>query len=146
VRARLHHIGLAVPDPEPVREVLAALGLDQTTPFVDDPIQRVAASFVDLGTEADVHLEFLRPSAKNSPIDAFLAKTGGGLHHICLEVDDLSRAREVLSRRGLEPVSPEAPCQGMDQTFGDRAAGPARIAFWLVNGRLLIELLERRGE
>lgn len=43
---------------------------------------------------------------KNSPIASFLEKNSlGGIHHMCLEVDDISAAMEDLKARGIRLLS-----------------------------------------
>jgi len=44
-------------------------------------------------------IELLMETYPNSPISRFLKKRGPGIHHICLEVDDINKAM-VKSYRG----------------------------------------------
>ncbi len=137
---KLHHIGLVGTNIEAAGRVFEALGLTARTAPQPDPIQKVAASFVPVAE--GVFVELLEPTAADSPISGFLKK-GGGLHHLCFEVDDLRGAVAELEGRGFQVVSPPAECQGFDRTFPSRAARGACIAFLLSPGRFLIELLAR---
>ncbi len=42
-----------------------------------------------------------------SPIHGFLEKNpGGGIHHLCFEVDDLDEAVKALAGKGIKPIGP----------------------------------------
>jgi methylmalonyl-CoA/ethylmalonyl-CoA epimerase len=63
-------------------------------------------------------------------------KKGGGLHHVCYEIDDLESGLRVALETGLVIAAPPAPAVA----FGGR-----RIAWVCSKNRLLMELLERHG-
>jgi methylmalonyl-CoA/ethylmalonyl-CoA epimerase len=55
----------------------------------------------------------LEPLGTASPIDAFLAKNpGGGMHHICYEVEDIIAARDRLLGAGARVLGDGAPKTG----------------------------------
>ena len=64
---------------------------------VPQPDHGVTTVFVELpGTK----IELLEPLGENSPIANFLASNpGGGMHHVCYEVDDIFAARDRLRRK-----------------------------------------------
>ena len=94
-----------------------------------DPNQRVKVCFLQVG---DSLIELVEPAAPDSRVGRFLQK-GGGLHHLCYEVDDLDAQLAVLSSRGTVITSPPLPATA----FANR-----RIAWVMTGQRLLIELLE----
>ena len=141
MKARLHHIGLALNDLQQVLSCLSCLDLNLCTNEQSDPTQKVTALFLQLIPGHDVHLEFLKPDQADSPISSFLDKRGGGLHHLCLEVDDLPEACRRLERQGHTMVCPPVNCQGMDLSFPWRAGKGSQVAFFLCGGLLLLELL-----
>ena len=101
---RLSHVSIAV---ESIDDALAfyrdLLGLEVSeTVWLDDRQLRVA--FVKIG---DTELELLEPTSKDNTVTRFLERRGPGLHHICLEVDDIEAAMDELSARGAEFVDPE---------------------------------------
>eukprot|EP00062_Callorhinchus_milii_P009424 gi/632953562/ref/XP_007892485.1/ PREDICTED: methylmalonyl-CoA epimerase, mitochondrial [Callorhinchus milii] len=102
---RLEHVAVAVRELEAARgfyrEALgAAVG-----PALPLPAHGVTAAFVELG---GCRLELLEPLGPDSPIAGFLRRNpGGGLHHICLEVSDLSSALRQLRARGVRTLSPD---------------------------------------
>ena len=95
---RLNHVALAVPDlSAAIARYRDALGASVSAPQ-SLPEHGVTVAFVDL-----VHsrIELMEPLGDASPIAAFLAKNSrGGMHHVCYEVDDLARARDMLVAEG----------------------------------------------
>lgn len=95
---RLNHIAIAVPDlaaaAAKYRDLLGAeVGAVQALPE-----HGVSVVFVDTGNSK---VELLEPLGEGSPIAGFLAKNpGGGMHHVCLEVPDLSAAVGKLTAGG----------------------------------------------
>ena len=66
-----------------------------------------------------LHIELLEPTADDSPIAKFLAKKGSGIHHLCVEVDDLDLELKRYAEKGVRLINPE-PVIG---------AGGCRVAF-----------------
>ncbi len=52
-------------------------------------------------------MELLSALSEDSPIGKFLAKRGPGIHHICLQVDDIRGAIVELKAAGIELVNDE---------------------------------------
>lgn len=135
---KLHHIAVVVEDI--VRSAEAYEHLLGLTPLTDpekgeDPIQRVRALFIDLGREDDVTLELLEPTGPDSPIMNFLRR-GGGLHHLCFEVDDLDQEISRIKDQGGTVVCDPVPACGFDNR---------RIAFIFPVDNILVELVEREA-
>jgi methylmalonyl-CoA epimerase len=82
-------------------------------------------------------IELVEPATSDSPVSAFLAKRGGGLHHLAYRVDSVERALEALKAAGLRLI---------DLTARPGAHG-TRIAFVhpAATGGVLTELVEERG-
>jgi methylmalonyl-CoA/ethylmalonyl-CoA epimerase len=130
----LHHIGCVVDSIEHrIESYKLALGSASVSQIFDDPIQRSRVAFLDLPTPGSVHLELIQPNAPDSPVAGFLEK-GGGLHHLCYEVDDLqAHIQWMKSQRAMLIRSPKPAV-----AFGGR-----RIAWMRTPDALLIEYLER---
>lgn len=143
MKAVLNHIGIVVPDVLEVAGLLRLLGLKQLTKPEPDPIQKVAACFLAGGDERGVHIELIEPTDDTSPIAKFLANRGGGLHHLCFEVDDIEEMTERLKQMGFQVVSPPVECVGYDRSFDLKGSQATRISFLLLPNRLLIELLHK---
>ena len=91
---RLNHVAIATPDIKAASDMYKnVLGGDVSDP-VDLPEHGVTTVFVNLG---NTKIELLHPFGENSPIANFLEKNkSGGLHHVCLEVDDIHAAVKQL--------------------------------------------------
>ncbi len=95
---RLNHIAIAVPDLDAAastyRDVLGA-EVSDPTPL---PEHGVTVRFVDL---PNTRIELLQPLGEDSPLASFLERNpGGGLHHVCYEVEDIDAARDGLAEAG----------------------------------------------
>jgi methylmalonyl-CoA/ethylmalonyl-CoA epimerase len=96
---KLNHVAIAVPDLDAAsnkyRDILGA----QISEAVDLPAHGVTTVFVHLENSV---IELLHPLGDASPIARFLEKNpGGGMHHICYEVDDIEMAGAQLKKQGV---------------------------------------------
>jgi len=99
----LDHIGIAVKSLESAKAIYEKLGLTiADEEVVPDEKVRVVMVPVD-----NTRIELLEPTSDDSPIANFVAKRGGGLHHICLRVPDLRAVVEKLKSDGVRLVSDE---------------------------------------
>ncbi len=103
---RLNHIAIAVRDLEGeaarYRDVLGAkVSAPQALPE-----HGVTVVFIEL---PNTKVELLAPLGAGSPIAAFLDKTGGGMHHVCYEVEDISAARDALVAKGTRVLGDGTP-------------------------------------
>jgi methylmalonyl-CoA epimerase len=129
---KINHIGLAVESLEQALGVYAGgLGLAEAgREYVPGDAVRVA--FLPVG---DSRLELLEPVGEEGPLQKFLANRGQGMHHMCLEVEDLRGMLARLRDNGVELIDNE-PRPGAHGT---------QVAFIhpkSANG-VLIELVER---
>jgi methylmalonyl-CoA epimerase len=143
VRFKLDHIGLVVESIESFIKLLQILGFNERTEPVPDPIQKVSASFVNVGDGGDVYIELLEPTHPSSPITNFLKKRGEGLHHLCFEVDDIEKASKELVQKDFPMVSSPVDCEAYDKNLKRDCKGSTRIAFFLISKHILIELIEK---
>lgn len=134
--AVLHHLGFVVSSISAVAEEFAASILAAWDgQIIYDPIQRVRVSFLNPGDARNPVYELVEPATDGSPVSAFLKK-GGGLHHVCYEIDDLERALAATNAARFVVLATPAPAVAFD---GRRIA-------WICSkakNRLLVELLER---
>jgi methylmalonyl-CoA/ethylmalonyl-CoA epimerase len=94
---RVNHVAIAVTDlPAAAARYRDALGAEVGAPM-DLPEHGVRVVFVTL---PNTKVELLEPLGERSPIAGFLEKTGGGIHHVCYEVEDLLGARDRLVAAG----------------------------------------------
>lgn len=101
---KLEHLGIAVANlEEAARFYQQALGLPLEGVEVIEG-QRVRVGFFPLG---ETRIELVEPAAADSPISKFIEKRGPGLHHICLEVEDLKATLEELKQKGIRLIDSE---------------------------------------
>jgi len=131
----LHHIGCVVDSIEQrIESYRLSLGAVSVSQIFEDPIQRSRVAFLDLPTPGLVQFELVQPAGPDSPVTRFLEK-GGGLHHLCYEVDDLrEQIQWMKSQRATLLRSPKPAV-----AFGGR-----HIAWMRTPDALLVEYLERR--
>ena len=129
---KVDHVAIAVPNLEDAIQLYTSIlgkGPEHLEEVAD---QKVRAAFFGVG---ETNLELLFPTAVESPITNFLQKNPkGGLHHICLEVENLEAHLEKLKAQGVKLID-EKPRIG---------AHNKRIAFVhpKSTGGVLIELSE----
>ena len=97
----VEHIGIAIKDLEKDAPFWnKVLGIEQTkTEDVDD--QGVITDIYDTGKGK---IELLLSKYPDSPIGKFLKKRGPGIHHICLQVEDIEESIKVLKKHGIETI------------------------------------------
>mmetsp|Transcript_10235 Transcript_10235/g.23333 ORF Transcript_10235/g.23333 Transcript_10235/m.23333 type:complete len:166 (-) Transcript_10235:49-546(-) len=102
---RLNHIAVAVPELEgPVKLYRDVMGAEVSQPE-DLPDHGVTVVFVNL---PNTKLELLLPLGANSPIAGFIKKNpSGGMHHVCLEVQDIAAALTTLKAAGVRAIDPK---------------------------------------
>ncbi len=133
MKIRLDHIAVAVADiQDAVDDFEAKLGLDLDR-VESVPTEHATVAFFDLG---GARLELVAPEDPESPLGKSLAKRGEGLHHICLEVEDLDLTLAAMKAKGLRLID-ETPRPG---------AGGTRVAFIHPKAMrgVLVELVEKR--
>jgi methylmalonyl-CoA/ethylmalonyl-CoA epimerase len=129
----LHHIGFVVASIQESGPSFAlALGATWDRNIVFDPIQKVRVTFFRGRNATDPLIELVEPGVPNSPVSRFL-ESGGGLHHLCYEVEDLELHLEFCKLVGTIIISPPVPAEAFDGR---------RIAWALTRKRLLLEFLE----
>lgn len=107
---RVNHVAIAVPDLAAATAAYnTTLGAKVSEPQTL-PEHGVTVVFVEL---PNTKIELLEPLGESSPIGAFLAKNpGGGMHHICYEVDDILAARDRLVESGARVLGDGQPKTG----------------------------------
>jgi methylmalonyl-CoA/ethylmalonyl-CoA epimerase len=95
---RLNHVAIATKDVRKAADIYRnTLGAKVSDP-VPLPEHGVTTVFVEL---PNTKIELLEPLGDNSPIAKFLEKNpGGGMHHVCYEVDDIIAARDRMQAMG----------------------------------------------
>lgn len=66
----------------------------------DVPEEQVRIAFLPMGGPDGSEIELIEPSPENASLQRFLERRGEGLHHICLEVDDIDAALADMQAKG----------------------------------------------
>lgn len=128
-----HHVGFVVASIRDTAPQMALLlGCEWDGGIILDPIQQARVSFLRSRSNSDPLFELVEPEGKESPVGKFLER-GGGLHHICYEVENLETQLQESRNHGALVVRQPAPAVA----FGGR-----RIAWVFSKTKLLIEYLE----
>jgi methylmalonyl-CoA/ethylmalonyl-CoA epimerase len=70
----------------------------------DVPAEKSQVAFLPLSTS---EVELVKPSTDDSGIARYLAKRGPGIHHICLEVDDIEAMLSQLKAKNVRLINEE---------------------------------------
>jgi methylmalonyl-CoA/ethylmalonyl-CoA epimerase len=140
---KLEHIGLVVESIDDFKKIVKVFRPQMMTAPLADPVQKVAASFVTIGEGQNVYVELLEPADEASPVTKFLRKRGGGLHHLCFEVDDIDEATKMLQEEGFKMVVAPVDCPTYDKNLDRQCPGVTRIAFFMLTDYFLVELLQK---
>ncbi|KAI8803825.1 methylmalonyl-CoA epimerase [Cladochytrium replicatum] len=100
----LNHVAVAVPDLDKASSFYQQVMNAQVSASVPLPEHGVYTVFVNLG---NTKIELLHPLGEKSPISNFLKKNpSGGIHHICIEVDNINVALKDLVGKGIRSLDP----------------------------------------
>ena len=132
---RLHHVGFVVAAiQESIQGFVRSLAAQWDEKIFHDPLQKVRVTFLQTQNPSDAQVELIEPAAEDSPILSFLQK-GGGLHHLCYEVENLDSELDEMRSRGLVVVRKPLPAVAFENR---------RIAWLSTKQKLLLEFLEAR--
>lgn len=109
---KIHHVGVVVPNLEQAMSFwrdLLGLRLTKTRTVQD---QGVTAALLQVG---ESEIELLEPLSPDNGVGKFLARRGGGLHHVCFETEDVERELERAKAKGIQLIDqkPRAGLAGM---------------------------------
>ncbi len=107
---RIDHVAIIVSDIESAASFWRdALGIELTH-VQDVPAEKAHVAFLPVGGS---EIELVKPTSDASGLARYLEKRGPGMHHICLEVDDIVGMIARLQEHGVEMINVE-PRQSVD--------------------------------
>lgn len=107
---RIDHIAILVDEMDKSLQFWSrALGLE-VSHIQDRPEEAAQIAFLPTG---DSEIELVRPTTDDSGLAKYLEKRGPGMHHLCLEVDDIQGMLAQLKERGIQLIN-EQPRSGAD--------------------------------
>jgi methylmalonyl-CoA epimerase len=106
---KIHHVAIAVRSlEEALRFYRDTFGLPVHEQAVRED-QGVKAALLTIG---ESEIELLEPLGPDTPVGRFLERRGEGIHHICLQTDDIDKELADLKAKGVELIDQE-PRQGL---------------------------------
>jgi methylmalonyl-CoA/ethylmalonyl-CoA epimerase len=131
--ATLHHVGFVTTGIAAAAERFAAsLCLSWEGQVTHDPAQGAYVTFLT-SAAGGTQIELVEADSPTAPVASFMAR-GGGLHHLCYEVDSMAEA--LAHTRACRALVVREPTPA--------AAFAGRLIAWVyTRDRLLVEYLER---
>ena len=101
---KINHVAVVIDDMEKALSFWRdALGMELHE-LRDVPAEKSRVAFLPLlGSE----VELVQPTTDDSGIAKYLAKRGAGMHHICLEVDDIDGMMAQLKSKNVRLINEE---------------------------------------
>ncbi|PKO13617.1 MAG: methylmalonyl-CoA epimerase [Chloroflexi bacterium HGW-Chloroflexi-10] len=104
---KINHVAIAVADIEAALVFWRdALGLE-VDHIEDVPSQKSKVVFMPVG-ESEV--ELVNPTSTDTGVAKFIEERGGGMHHLCFEVDDIDGMLAQLKFKGVRLIN-ETPLE-----------------------------------
>jgi len=102
---KINHVAIVVRDiEESLKFWEFALGLELH--HVEDvPSQASKVAFIPIG---DSEIELVQPTTEDSGMAAYLEKRGEGMHHLCIEVDDIEAKIKEPKDAGVRLINDTA--------------------------------------
>lgn len=99
---KINHVAIVVKDiDESLKFWETALGLGLH--HVEDvPSQASKVAFIPVG---ESEIELVQPTTEDSGMAAYLEKRGEGMHHLCIEVDDIEAKMQELRDAGIQLIN-----------------------------------------
>src|SRR5260370_35127317 len=104
MRESIHHVGVVVPNLDASLKFWRdTLGLHLTKSATIEE-QGVRAALLKVG---ESEIELLEPLDAENGVGKFLARRGGGLHHVCFETDDVERELDAARAKNIQLIDPK---------------------------------------
>lgn len=100
----------------------------------DVPSQKVEVAFLHVG---ESHVELVKPTTDDSGTAKFLAEKGPGIHHLCIEVDDIDSMLVDLKQKGVRLI---------DETARELPGRKMAFIHPKATGGVLLELYQLTGK
>jgi len=99
---KINHVAIVVKDiDESLKFWETALGL-KLHHLEEVPSQASKVAFIPVG---ESEIELVQPTTEDSGMAAYLEKRGEGMHHLCVEVDDIEGKMQELKNAGVRLIN-----------------------------------------
>ena len=99
---KLDHVAIAVKNLDETLQLYEKLFGLKPSKIEDVPAQGVKAAIIPLGSGSEI--ELLEPIDPKGGVAKFVERSGGGIHHIALEVDDVDKELDILAGKGVQLI------------------------------------------
>ncbi len=99
---KIDHIAIAVENLDEALQLYYNLLGVKPSKIETIPQQGVKAALLPIGDGGEI--ELLEPIDPNGGVAKFLETRGEGIHHICMEVDDVDKELASLAQKGLQLI------------------------------------------
>ena len=107
---KLNHIAIVVPDINKAKQIYQTKFNANVSEVKNYKEHGVTVVFIKL---KNTKIELMQPYGNNSPIQNFLDKhPDGGIHHICIEVDDIEKSHKLLKEKNVRILGNDKPVIG----------------------------------
>jgi methylmalonyl-CoA/ethylmalonyl-CoA epimerase len=101
---KINHVAVVVSDIDQALKFWHdAMGIE-VDHIEDVPSQKSTVAFLPVG---DCEVELVLPSSEDTGAGKFLAEHGGGMHHLCFEVDNIVEMLADLKSKGVRLINEE---------------------------------------
>ena len=102
---KVNHVGLVVRSLEEALDLYVKTFGFKSSEIVAREEMGLRSAMVSLG---EVTFELMEPTEAESALRAFLQKRGEGVHHVSLEVEDMTEERYLLESKGIQFLEKKA--------------------------------------
>jgi len=107
---KLNHIAIVVPDINKAKQIYQTKFNANVSEVKNYKEHGVTVVFIKL---KNTKIELMQPYGNNSPIQNFLDKhPDGGIHHICIEVEDIEKSHKLLKEKNVRILGNDKPVIG----------------------------------
>ncbi len=99
---RIHHLAVLVEDIDVSLKFWRDILGIKPSRVSDMPAEAARIAFLPLG---ESEIELVQPAGQESGLSRYLEKRGPGLHHVCLQVDDLAALLGELKAQGVQLIN-----------------------------------------
>ncbi len=99
---KINHVAIAVQDIDAALKFWEQTFGLELNHVEDVPSQKSKVAFLPLG---ESEIELVQPTTSDSGLANFLEKRGEGMHHICIEVEDIDATLAELKSKGVRLIN-----------------------------------------
>jgi methylmalonyl-CoA/ethylmalonyl-CoA epimerase len=99
---KINHVAIAVSEMDEALHFWRDMLGMEVAKVEEVPSQKASVAFLPAG---DSEIELVRPTAPDTGMAKFIQEKGPGMHHVCLQVDDIEGMLADLKARGVRLIN-----------------------------------------